>query len=91
MTVRLQPWGTVAGRIVDDEGRPRKGIGHRQHRRLPDSRQPETTASCPAPTGQGIRVGDDGRFRVEGLVPGLKYGGDRRGPGSRPAATSSTT
>ena len=24
--------------------------------------------------GGGIRIGRDGRFRIEGLVPGLKYG-----------------
>ena len=26
LTVRLQPWGTITGRIVDDEGRPRGGL-----------------------------------------------------------------
>ena len=25
-------------------------------------------------SGPGIRLGRDGRFRIEGLVPGLKYG-----------------
>ena len=26
ITVKLQPWGSVAGRVVDDEGKPRKGV-----------------------------------------------------------------
>ena len=26
MTVRLQPWGTIIGRIVDDDGQPRGGL-----------------------------------------------------------------
>ena len=26
VTIKLQPWGSVAGRIVDDEGRPRKAM-----------------------------------------------------------------
>ncbi len=27
LTVRLQPWGTITGRVIDDEGRPRSRIG----------------------------------------------------------------
>jgi RNA polymerase sigma factor (sigma-70 family) len=50
MTVRLQPWGTITGRIVDDDGQPRGGLEL-----------------------FGIRIGRDGRFRIEGLVPGRKY------------------
>ena len=74
ITVRLSPWGTVIGRIVDDEGKPRKGM-------FIDSRgrggsinpHPETDILPGSNWNQGIRVGDDGRFRVEGLVPGLRY------------------
>ena len=50
MTVRLQPWGTITGRIVDDDGQPRSGL-----------------------EVYNIRIGGDGRFRIEGLVPGRKY------------------
>ena len=79
ITLKLQPWGTVAGRIVDDEGRPRKSmfIGS------PDgstNKFPETHDILPGSDwNSGIRVTDDGRFRVEGLVPGLKYSGTSRG------------
>lgn len=73
ITVRLVPWGTVAGRIIDDEGKPRKGmfIGSAEGSTNP---HPETDDILPGITSpHGIRVGDDGRFRVEGLVPGFRY------------------
>ncbi len=78
ITVRLTPWGTVAGRIVDDEGKPRKGvfIGSPKGSTNP---HPETDDILPESNwNRGIRVGDDGRFRVEGLVPGLRYGATAR-------------
>jgi RNA polymerase sigma factor (sigma-70 family) len=79
ITLKLQPWGTVAGRIVDDEGRPRKsmfiGSDFGSTNKLP-----ETHDILPwSDWNQGIRVTDDGRFRVEGLVPGLKYSANTRG------------
>ena len=64
LTLRLQPWGTITGRVVDDEGQPRKGLeinsidGSDVMGILPDD----------------VWVGGDGRFRVERLVPGLEYG-----------------
>jgi RNA polymerase sigma factor (sigma-70 family) len=73
VTIRLVPWGTVAGRIVDDEGKPRKAMfissatGN-------ERRQPETDDVLPGSDwNNGIAVGNDGLFRVEGLVPGLRY------------------
>jgi hypothetical protein len=50
ITVRLQPWGTITGRIVDDDGNPRGRL-----------------------EVGGVPIGRDGRFRIEGLVPGLKH------------------
>ncbi len=78
VTIKLEPWGSVAGRIVDDEGRPRKAmfIGS------PDgseNKHPETHDILPGSDwNQGVRVGDDGRFLIEGLVPGLKYSATAR-------------
>ncbi len=34
VTIPLRPWGTIAGRIIDDEGRPRGGLGLIERRRL---------------------------------------------------------
>jgi RNA polymerase sigma factor (sigma-70 family) len=65
--VRLQPWGVIAGRIVDDERQPRTKI---------------ELLSLMDPPGfdpnRGVlfdqnHVGPDGRFRIR-LVPGLVYG-----------------
>jgi len=78
VTIKLQPWGAVSGRIVDDEGRPRKAMFISS----PDgstNKHPETHDILPGSDwNQGVRVGDDGRFLVEGLVPGLKYSATSR-------------
>jgi len=74
LTVRLQPSGTVTGRIVDDEGRPRGGLALRDLDGI-DPEPPPDRAMLPG--GDSIPwllVGRDGRFRIEGLIPGLKYG-----------------
>jgi hypothetical protein len=66
LTVRLRPWGAVTGRIVDDRGRPQSGLvltGHTPHRSELDSGILPRRATLAA----------DGRFRFEGLVPGLSY------------------
>jgi RNA polymerase sigma factor (sigma-70 family) len=74
MTLRLQPWGTVTGRAVDEDGEPRKGL--RLYNRggiYPPP--PADSAILPQRNfGPDLVVDPDGRFRVEGLVPGLKYG-----------------
>ncbi len=78
VTIKLQPWGSVAGRIVDDEGRPRKAmfIGSPDGNR---NKHPETHDILPGSDwNNGVRVGDDGRFLIEGLVPGLKYSANAR-------------
>jgi hypothetical protein len=72
-TVKLVPWGGLTGRIVDDEGRPRSGI-----RVVNDySVRTRTTEDADVLNGAdwngGLIVDGDGRFRVEALVPGLKY------------------
>jgi RNA polymerase sigma factor (sigma-70 family) len=71
MTVRLQPWGTITGRMVDEEGRPRGGLS--LNTRFDDILDPQPRMD--RGTLPDIPIGRDGRFRVDGLVPGLKYGG----------------
>jgi hypothetical protein len=66
-TVRLQPWGTVAGRLVDAQGRPRPKA---------ELMTSDWGAAMNDPSRgilQGIRTDSDGRFRIEGLVPGQSY------------------
>jgi hypothetical protein len=79
ITLKLQPWGTILGRVVDDEGRPRKNIGLvggelRPRRGMNSTKPAEEGVLTLDRNGRGLLLGDDGRFRIEGLVPGLKYG-----------------
>ncbi len=78
VSIKLQPWGSISGRIVDDEGRPRKSvfIGNPRGSKVDN---PETDDILPgADWNNGIRVDADGRFTIEGLVPGLKYDANTR-------------
>jgi RNA polymerase sigma factor (sigma-70 family) len=66
LTVKLQPWGTVIGRVVDEEGKPRTDVEiFSTIRERPD---PESGDLEEKPT-----VDAKGRFRIKGLVPGVKY------------------
>jgi hypothetical protein len=66
LTVRLQPWGAATGRLVGADGRP-----------VTDARILLVCPSLPPPGLQPLagvaRTDAEGRFRVEGLSPGLKY------------------
>ncbi|MGP0063333.1 MAG: hypothetical protein ACLQGP_06980 [Isosphaeraceae bacterium] len=67
--VRLQPWGNVNGRILDADGRPRAGFELRPRvldkPRVGDTITPYWTYR--------VMTDRDGRFRLEGIVPGLRY------------------
>jgi RNA polymerase sigma factor (sigma-70 family) len=78
LTIRLQPSGTIVGRIVDEGGKPRGGISIGSiHGSFP--KRPAEQGILPGGDWNlGIPLGQDGRFRIEGLVPGLQYGGDAR-------------
>ncbi len=67
--IRLQPWGVVTGRMVDSGGEPRAHFSFRPQ--VLDKLRPERGSVDHWP----FRVTTDrvGRFRVEGLVPGLRY------------------
>ncbi len=67
-TVKLEPWGSLSGRIVDADGQPMKGLAITCREGLPRADPP--AGSLP---NDLIKVGDDGRFQAEGLIPGLKY------------------
>ena len=67
LTVRLEPAATVTGRLLDDDGRPRRGVridvNYARGQFGPNYYFPFLN-----PT-----LGDDGRFRIEGLIPGVPY------------------
>ncbi len=66
--VKLEPWGSLSGRILDADGQPMKGLEITCSEGLPRANPP--AGSLP---NDLIKVSDDGRFQAEGLVPGLKY------------------
>jgi RNA polymerase sigma factor (sigma-70 family) len=67
VTVRLQKCATITGRLVDEDGLPRPswiaGYIHKGQLNIKGG------------VGHGMQgTGKDGRFRIEGLIPGLKLG-----------------
>jgi RNA polymerase sigma factor (sigma-70 family) len=65
LTVRMEPWGALTGRLVDEQGKP-----------LTDVRVNLHVPSLPEPGLVGLqefRTDKEGRFHIEGLVPGLKH------------------
>jgi RNA polymerase sigma factor (sigma-70 family) len=64
--VRLGPWGTFTGRVVTDNGEPLSGV------HVDADWDPKFSVSSGSFPG-GAWADKDGRFRIEGLVPGLKY------------------
>lgn len=66
-TVRMQPWGTVTGRIVDENGKPSTAtlsLGD-------DPRQ--TNADPDVGVLPDLNTDAEGRFRIDRLVPGQRY------------------
>ena len=80
LTVRLEPLGAVTGVLTDAEGRPEAGVkvearySGRQNDTLPGELAPGFPGlSKPALPLPSVTTGQDGRFRLEGLVPGMRY------------------
>jgi hypothetical protein len=67
VVVRLQPWGVLIGRLVDDRGKPIAGVRVKSWHGYP-------TPGLWPPDGSGgeVQTGRDGRFRLEYLVPAVK-------------------
>jgi RNA polymerase sigma factor (sigma-70 family) len=63
LVIKLQPCGSVTGRIIDKDGQPVAGM---------DITIQNSSLSNPQPILH-ITTDNDGRFRAEGLVAGAKY------------------
>ena len=70
LKVQLRPTGTVTGRLVDQDGRPRPGVPLSLMYERRDSR----TGDCWIEVNQRQGATDrDGRFSIDSLVAGLRY------------------
>jgi RNA polymerase sigma factor (sigma-70 family) len=69
-TVKLQPLGAVRGRLLDEDGNPLAGIlvraAFRDRNALAVSEESSALATS-------ARTDEKGRFRIEGLIPGLEF------------------
>jgi hypothetical protein len=83
-SVKLQPWGAVTGRVVDKSGKPMAGVlvARYQFKKpsnphegyLPTSVFRQDSAGKPRfLNDRGFPTDKDGRFRIEGLAPGITY------------------
>ena len=72
--VKLQPWGTIIGRLVDDHGKPRPGVGL-----LTPNWQAAMVDPAFGVLPFGLKTDNDGRFHIERLMPGQEYSGDAVG------------
>jgi hypothetical protein len=80
LTVRLEPLAASTGRLLDAEGRPQAGskvqarYSSRQRSTLPGELSPFGEGLIPAALPLCEATTDrDGRFRLQGLIPGMKY------------------
>ncbi len=67
LDAELKPWGTVTGRLLDEEGKALKGVSLKlEYPQMPDPGM--------RPWDEVFQTDADGRFRVEGLATDLKHG-----------------
>jgi RNA polymerase sigma factor (sigma-70 family) len=69
-TVRMQPWATVTGRVLDEDGKPQPQAS------VSASTAREFAAHDDPSAGifPGATTDEHGRFRAERIVPGQSYG-----------------
>ncbi len=71
VTVRLEPWGTLTGRVLDEDGRPVAGA--RLQTGYADSTVFHPMTWWVGFQGEVVRTDREGRFRAEGMTPGVKF------------------
>ncbi|HUG67243.1 MAG TPA: carboxypeptidase-like regulatory domain-containing protein [Pirellulaceae bacterium] len=68
VVAKLLPWGTLKGRLLDAHGQPRKGV-----ELLASGPRAGGYNSVPNLPRERLLTDQEGRFRIAGLVAGLKY------------------
>jgi hypothetical protein len=66
--VRLEPWASATGRLLDPGGKARGGVVLKVY-----ADKPRLGGGTISHEPESIRTDADGRFRVEGLAPGVAY------------------
>ncbi len=82
VTVTLAPAASVAGRVIDDDGRP-----VRQATLSVSLRRNDTETWLYSHHQHRVRTDEEGRFRLDGLLPGTKYQAGVRTVGRRYSAS----
>jgi protocatechuate 3,4-dioxygenase beta subunit len=71
VTVRLEPWGTLTGRILDEEGQPLAGVD--LYLAFPHSTIFRPVTWWVPYQGEVVRTDREGRFEAQGLTPGATF------------------
>jgi protocatechuate 3,4-dioxygenase beta subunit len=71
VVVKLAPLGQVFGRVFDADGNPLTGV--EVSIRAETESGSELYHVAAPPSGKPVRADKDGRFHIEGVVPGLKF------------------
>ena len=66
--VRLEPWASATGRLLDPDGKAREGVVLKVY-----ADKPRLGGGTISHEPESIRTDADGRFRVDGLAPGVAY------------------
>src|SRR5262249_8612267 len=69
--LKLEPWGSLAGRLVDESGEPSAGVSISFVRSVSADDNVRDKSGL-TPTGESV-TDEQGRFRIDGLVPGMTY------------------
>jgi RNA polymerase sigma factor (sigma-70 family) len=69
--VRLEPWGALGGRILDEDGRPVAGA--RMQMGYPETIFFQPMTWWVGYQGEVVETDREGRFRAEGLTPGMTF------------------
>ena len=70
ITIAMEPWAEVTGRLVDEDGRPFGSAALTTGFRVRESDGDLDIGNVP---DEFVTLGEDGRFRIVGLLPGLSY------------------